>query len=33
MADESHDAMLQLFSSRFGQQIELASADEILANW
>jgi nicotinamidase-related amidase len=33
VSDESHDAMLQLFASRFSQQIELAPAEEILASW
>lgn len=33
VADESHEAVLQLFASRFSQQIELASSEEILASW
>jgi nicotinamidase-related amidase len=33
VSDESHDAMLRHFGSRFSQQVELASTDEILASW
>ena len=33
VSDESHDAMLRHFSSRFSQQIEVASTNEILAAW
>jgi nicotinamidase-related amidase len=33
VSDESHDALLRLFSARFSQQIEVASTDEILASW
>jgi nicotinamidase-related amidase len=33
VSDESHDAMLRHFGSRFSQQIELASSEEILAGW
>ena len=33
VSDESHDAMLRHFGSRFSQQIEVASIDEILAGW
>lgn len=33
VSDESHDAMLRHFGSRFSQQIEVASSDEILASW
>jgi nicotinamidase-related amidase len=32
-SNESHDAMLRHFHSRFSQQIEVASSDEILAGW
>lgn len=32
-SDESHDAMLRHFGSRFSQQVEVASTDEILAGW
>ena len=32
-ADETHDASLQLYNGRYGQQVETASTDEILANW
>ena len=32
-SDESHDAMLRHFSARFSQQVEVASTEEILANW
>jgi len=33
VSDESHDAMLRHFGSRFSQQVEVASTGEILANW
>ena len=33
VSDESHDAILRHFSSRFSQQIEVASCEEILASW
>jgi nicotinamidase-related amidase len=33
VSDESHDAMLRHFASRFGQQIEVASSEEILEAW
>jgi nicotinamidase-related amidase len=33
VSDESHDAMLRHFGSRFSQQIEVASSEEILASW
>jgi nicotinamidase-related amidase len=32
-ADETHDALLDLYAGRFGQQIEVAPADEVLASW
>jgi len=32
-SDRTHDALLTLYRERFGQQIEVASADAILANW
>jgi nicotinamidase-related amidase len=32
-ADETHEALLTLYRKRFGQQIETASADTILACW
>ncbi|HEY0524914.1 MAG TPA: cysteine hydrolase [Stellaceae bacterium] len=32
-ADETHDALLTLYQKRFGQQIEAADADTILASW
>ncbi|WP_312794222.1 cysteine hydrolase [Tianweitania sp.] len=32
-ADESHDALLTLYSGRFGQQIEVAEAQEVLESW
>ena len=32
-SDRTHDALLTLYRERFGQQIEVASADTILANW
>jgi nicotinamidase-related amidase len=33
VSDESHDAMLRHFGSRFSHQVEVASTDEILAGW
>ena len=33
VSDESHDAMLRHFGSRFSQQIEVASTEEILEGW
>jgi len=32
-ADETHDALLELYGNRFGQQIEVAPAREILESW
>ena len=32
-SDEGHDALLQLYHRRFREQIETASAEEILAIW
>lgn len=32
-SDRTHDALLTLYRERFGQQIEVAPADAILANW
>ncbi|MFO1144097.1 MAG: isochorismatase family cysteine hydrolase [Amaricoccus sp.] len=32
-SDESHEAMLALFSARFSEQVELASIDEVLSAW
>jgi nicotinamidase-related amidase len=32
-SDRTHDALLTLYRERFGQQIEVASANTILANW
>jgi nicotinamidase-related amidase len=32
-ADATHDALMKLYHDRFGQQIETAIADVILANW
>ncbi len=33
VSDESQDAMLRHFGSRFSQQIEIASTEEILGSW
>ena len=33
VSDESHDAMLRHFGSRFSQQIEVASTEKILDSW
>lgn len=32
-ADQTYDAMMFLYQSRFGEQIETASTDEILGAW
>jgi nicotinamidase-related amidase len=32
-ADETHDAVMALYRSRFSHQIEAATADEVLDNW
>jgi nicotinamidase-related amidase len=32
-SDESHEALLSLYRTRFSQQVETASAEAILANW
>lgn len=32
-ADETHDAAMKLYVSRFGQQVEIAGTEEILTNW
>jgi nicotinamidase-related amidase len=32
-ADQTHDALLTLYQNRFSQQIEVAEADTILAQW
>lgn len=32
-ADETHDATMVLYASRFGEQIETAATDEILDSW
>jgi nicotinamidase-related amidase len=33
VSDEAHDALMLLFHTRFGQQIEVASTQTILAAW
>lgn len=32
-ADETHDAAMVLYASRFSEQVELAGTDEILSGW
>ena len=32
-ADETHDALMTLYASRFGRQIETARTEEVLASW
>jgi nicotinamidase-related amidase len=32
-SDEGHDALLKLYHRRFSEQIETASAEEILSEW
>ena len=33
VSDEMHEALLQLYRDRYGQQIEIASTEEILNAW
>jgi nicotinamidase-related amidase len=32
-ADETHDALMKLYRSRFNEQIEIASTDEVMRSW
>ncbi|MBA4788397.1 MAG: cysteine hydrolase [Rhizobiales bacterium] len=32
-SDETHDALMELYSTRFSEQIEIATTDEILTQW
>jgi len=32
-SDETHDALIKLYTDRFDRQIELAEADEIISAW
>jgi hypothetical protein len=32
-ADETHDATLTVYRSRFGEQVETASVNDILGSW
>jgi len=32
-SDETHDALMRLYHDRYGQQVEMATADEVLAAW
>jgi nicotinamidase-related amidase len=32
-ADETHDASLRLYQGRYGQQVEIATTEQILMNW
>jgi nicotinamidase-related amidase len=32
-ADETHDALMTLYRNRFSLQLEVASAETVLANW
>jgi nicotinamidase-related amidase len=32
-SDETHDALMTLYNTRYGQQVETAETDEVLANW
>jgi nicotinamidase-related amidase len=32
-SDEGHDALMKMYHSRFSEQIEMADADTVLANW
>jgi hypothetical protein len=33
LSDEGHDALMEVYHSRFSEQIETANADEILDAW
>jgi nicotinamidase-related amidase len=32
-ADETHDAMMDVYMSRFGEQVETITAETLLENW
>jgi hypothetical protein len=32
-ADETHDAMMNVYTNRFGQQVECVTTDTILESW
>jgi nicotinamidase-related amidase len=32
-SDEGHDALMKMYHSRFSEQIEMADAETVLANW
>lgn len=32
-ADQTHDALMQLYRSRFSEQVEAVSVEEVLSNW
>jgi nicotinamidase-related amidase len=32
-ADQTHDALMELYSSRFSEQVELVSVEEVLGQW
>ena len=32
-ADETHDAMMNIYTNRFGQQVECVTTDTLLDNW
>jgi hypothetical protein len=32
-ADETHDALMELYRSRYGEQVEIAEMDEVLEGW
>jgi hypothetical protein len=32
-ADETHDAMMNIYTNRFGQQVECVSTDTLLETW
>ncbi len=32
-ADQTHDAIMELYRSRFSEQVEAVSVEEILSNW
>ena len=32
-ADQTHDALMELYRSRFSEQVEAVSIEEVLSNW
>ncbi len=32
-SDEAHDALMEFYRGRFGEQLEIATAENVLRNW